>query len=71
MTDTNDDPYADLKQHRATPEMLTGAIDPSGGQLVATTAVAPLQSGGRLAAGTTVIRTVPRVLVPTISSLST
>jgi LmbE family N-acetylglucosaminyl deacetylase len=26
MTDTNDDPYADLKQHRATPEMLTGFV---------------------------------------------
>jgi hypothetical protein len=25
MTDTNDDPYADLRQHRATPEMLTGS----------------------------------------------
>jgi len=26
MTDTNDDPYADLKQHRATPEMITGSV---------------------------------------------
>ena len=26
MTDTNDDPYADLKQHRAMPEMLTGSV---------------------------------------------
>ena len=26
MTDTNEDPHADLKQHRATPEMLTGFV---------------------------------------------
>jgi hypothetical protein len=26
MTDTNEDPYADLKQHRATPEMLAGFV---------------------------------------------
>jgi LmbE family N-acetylglucosaminyl deacetylase len=26
MTDLKDDPYADLKQHRATPEMLAGFV---------------------------------------------